>query len=63
MEGSENVTEQEYIKHAWSLYYKGVDASGSQREYYLQQAKQVLENVSSSSSEKITLLSRINAML
>lgn len=57
------MTEQEYIKHAWSLYYKGVDASGSQREYYLTQAKQVLENVSSSNSEKNTLLSRINAML
>lgn len=57
------MTEQEYIKHAWSLYYKGVDASGSQREYYLKQAKQVLENVSSANSEKNTLLSRINAML
>lgn len=57
------MTEKEYLKHAWSLYYKGVDASGELRKHYLRQATQVLENVVSSNQEKQTLLSRISSML
>ena len=53
----------ECLKHAWNLYYRGVDAEGSDRRYYLQQAKQVLENVPSGYDERDDLMSRINAML
>lgn len=57
------MTYPEYLKHAWSLYYKGVDATGSQRTYFLQQAKQVLENVPSGYENRDELMSRINSML
>ena len=41
------MTYPEYLKHAWSLYYKAIDADGETRTYYLKQAKSVLENVPS----------------
>ena len=57
------MTNAEYLKHAWSLYYQGVDAEGAERRRYLQQAKQVLENVPSGYDDRDELMSRINSML
>lgn len=57
------MTYSDYLKHAWSLYYQGVDASGSDRRRYLQQAKQVLQNVPSGYDNRDDLMSRINSML
>lgn len=57
------MTYPEYLKHAWSLYYKAVDAEGSERRNFLKQAKQVLENVPSGYDNRDELLSRINSML
>lgn len=53
----------DYLKHAWSLYYKGVDAEGSERRSYLEQAKQVLYNVPSGYENRDDLMARINSML
>lgn len=57
------MTYPEYLKHAWSLYYKAVDAEGSNRRYFLQQAKQVLQNVPSGYENRDELMSRINDLL
>lgn len=57
------MTYSEYLKHAWSLYYKAVDAEGNERRYFLQQAKQVLENVPSGYDNRDELMSRISSML
>lgn len=57
------MTYPEYLKHAWSLYYKAVDSEGKERRYFLQQTKQVLENVPSGYGNRDDLLSRINSML
>lgn len=65
------MTNEEYMKHAYSLYKKGVDAEGSMRKSYLKQALNVLENVPDGYPEdvfgtypsKSDLLSRINGML
>ncbi len=57
------MTLAEYLKHAWSLYYKGVDLEGEERRRYLQQAKQVLENVPSGYDNRDDLMDRINSML
>lgn len=57
------MTYPEYLKHAWSLYYKAVAAEGSERRYFLQQAKQVLENVPKGYDNRDDLMSRINSML
>lgn len=57
------MTNSEYLKHAWSLYYKGVDAEGSERRYYLRQAKQVLENVPMGYENRDDLMERIDSML
>ena len=57
------MTYEDYLKHAWSLYFKGVDAEGNERRYFLQQAKQVLQNVPSGYSNRDYLMSRINSML
>lgn len=57
------MTYPEYLKHAWSLYYKAVDAEGETRRYYLQQAKQVLENVPSGYDNRDDLMARINSMM
>ena len=53
----------EYLKHAWSLYYKAVDSEGNTRQYYLQQALNVLENVPSGYDNRDDLMSRIHSML
>lgn len=52
-----------YLKEAWMLYRKGVDAEGSERHYYLKQAKQVLYNVPSGYGNRDDLMSRIDSML
>lgn len=57
------MTYPEYLKHAWSLYFKAVDAEGETRRYYLQQAKQVLENVPSGYDNRDDLMSKINSMM
>ena len=57
------MTYPEYLKHAWKLYYQGVDAEGEMRKYYLKQAKQVLENVPSGYEDRDDLLKRIESML
>ena len=57
------MTYPEYLKHAWSLYYKAVDSEGDTRRYYLQQALQVLENVPSGYENRDDLMSRIYSML
>ena len=57
------MTYSEYLKHAWSLYNKAVDADGDTRRHFLQQAKQVLQNVPSGYGNRDELMSRINYML
>lgn len=57
------MTNSEYLKHAWSLYYKGVDAEGEERRKYLRQAKQVLENVPAGYDNRDDLADRIDSML
>lgn len=57
------MTYPEYLKHAWSLYYKAVDAEGETRRHYLQQAKQVLENIPSGYDNRDDLMARINSMM
>ena len=57
------MTYDDYLKHAWKLYYQGVDADGSQRRHYLQQAKQVLANVPSGYRDRDDLMNRIDTML
>lgn len=57
------MTYDDYLKHAWKLYYQGVDAEGEQKQYYLRQAKQVLENVPSSYGNRDELMDRIRSML
>lgn len=57
------MTYAEYLKHAWSLYYKGVDAEGSERRHYLEQARNVLYNVPSGYEDRDDLMSRIEFML
>lgn len=51
------------FKYAYTLFNKAVDAEGSNRQYYLQQAKNVLENVPSNYTGRAELLSKINSML
>ncbi len=51
------------FKYAYTLFNKAVDAEGSTRQYYLQQAKNVLENVPSSHPGRSDLLGKINSML
>lgn len=51
------------FKYAYTLFYKAVDAEGSTRQYYLQQTKNVPENVSSNYPGRSALLSQINSML
>lgn len=57
------MTYDDYLKHAWNLYFKGVDAEGSKRCNFLQQAKQVLQNVPTGYSNRDELMSRIDSML
>ena len=57
------MTYPEYLKHAWSLYYKAVDAEGDERRSLLKQANQVLANVPSGYGDRDDLQSRINSML
>lgn len=57
------MTYPEYLKHAWSLYYKGVDAEGAERRSYLEQAKKVLYNVPSGYENRDDLMKRIASML
>ena len=57
------MTYSEYLKHAWSIYFKAVDEEGDMRRYYLQQAKTVLMNVPSGYDNRDELMSRINSML
>ena len=52
-----------YLREAWSLYQKGVDAEGERRRAYLKDAKQVLYNVPEGYSNRDDLMSRIEAML
>lgn len=57
------MTYPEYLKHAWSLYYKAIDADEEMRIYYLKQAKNVLENVPSGYENRDELMRRINDLL
>ena len=57
------MTTDEYYKHAYSLYQNAVSAEGSMRQYYLQQAKNVLNNLPDGWPGKRDLMSRINSML
>lgn len=50
------MTYDDYLKHAWNLYFKGVDAEGSKRCNFLQQAKQVLQNVPTGYSNRDELM-------
>lgn len=57
------MTNAESLKHAWSLYYKGVDAEGEERRKYLKQAKNVLEKVPSGYDDRDDLMEYIEKML
>lgn len=57
------MTNEEYLKHAKKLYNQGVDASGEQRRYYLQQALNVLNNLPDGYPEKDEMVRKINYML
>lgn len=57
------MTNEEYLKHAKKLYNQGVDASGEQRRYYLQQALNVLNNLPDGYPEKDEMVKKINYML
>lgn len=52
-----------YMDRAKGLYSKAVDAEGSTRQYYLNQAKNVLKNVQDGYPGKSELLRNINYML
>lgn len=53
----------EYLRHAYSLYQRGVDAEGETRRSFLQQALSVLGNVPSGYENRDELESRIRSML
>lgn len=57
------MTNEEYLKHAKKLYNQGVDVSGEQRRYYLQQALNVLNNLPDGYPEKDEMVKKINYML
>lgn len=63
------MTYEDYVKHAYALYQKGVDAEGTVREKFLNQALNVLENVPDEYPafgkypSKSDLVSRITGML
>lgn len=60
---------EENLRYAYSLYYKGVDASGTTRTMYLKQARSVLFNIDDDEkdesilAERDSLLKRIESML
>ena len=56
------MTNEEYLKHAKKLYGQGVDASGEQRKYFLQQALNVLNNLPDGYPGKDELVNSINYM-
>ncbi len=51
------------LKHAWELYYNGVNAEGSQKKYYLQQAMHVLNGIPKGYGNSDELRERIKPML
>lgn len=57
------MTYESDLRYAWSLYEKGVDAEGNERQQYLRQAKNVLNNIPSGYDDRDELLSRIESML
>ncbi len=54
---------ESYLKYAYELFNKAIDAEGSTRQNYLKQAKNVLENLPSDYPGRSDLLSKINSLL
>ena len=57
------MTNEEYMKHAQSEYYKGVDAEGKERQTYLKKAKSILQNLPDGWPGKEELMNKIDSML
>ena len=57
------MTNEEYMKHAYSVYQEAVDAEGKQRQTLLKQAKNILENLPDGYPGKDDLMNRIKPML
>ncbi|MBR5678762.1 MAG: hypothetical protein IKX20_11630 [Paludibacteraceae bacterium] len=51
------------LKHAWELYYNGVNAEGSQKKHYLQQAMRILNGIPQGYGNSDELRKRIKPML
>lgn len=63
MKWGEKMSVESYLKYAYELFQKAVDTEGNARQHYLQQAKNVLENVPSNYPGRDELLRKINSML
>lgn len=57
------MTNEEYLKHAYSVYQDAVAADGQMRQTLLQRAKSILENLPSGYQGKDDLMRRIDSML
>lgn len=57
------MTNEEYMKHAYSTYQEAVNADGSHRQALLRQAKNILENLPDGWPGKDDLMRRIDSML
>lgn len=57
------MTLEEYYKHAYSLYQKGVDAEGEERKRHLRDAMNVLANLPDEWPGKKDLEDKIRYML
>ncbi len=57
------MTNEEYYKHAYSVYQEAISADGSMRQTLLQRAKNILSNLPNGYPGKDDLMRRINSML
>lgn len=57
------MTNEEYYKHAYSVYQEAISADGTMRQTLLQRAKNILLNLPNGYPGKDDLLRRINSML
>lgn len=57
------MTNEEYYKHALSVYNQAVNEEGDQKQASLKRAKNILENLPDNWPGKSELMKRINYML
>lgn len=57
------MTNEEYLKHAHSVYQEAIGAEGSLKQTLLRRAKNILENLPYGYPGKDDLMKRIDSML